>query len=157
MIHVRARARCVSGRLSGSFKGDQWEKDQRNNSLLLTSCIFNAHPFNIWWAQRLCRYCGVNWHTSAFANLAPKFKSQFCEKEKRPRFLWAVLIFFFSCIKKEGNISSMCEIRALVWFCKLLFFFFIVLTWFSKPTEHQAWTLTCYCDILLWQTCYCYL
>lgn len=146
MIHVRARARCVSARLSGSFKGDQWEKDQRNNSLLLTSCIFNAHPFNIWWAQRLCRYCGVNWHTSAFANLAPKFKSQFCEKEKRPRFLWAVLIFFFSCIKKEGNISSMCEIRALVWFCKLLFFFFYCADLIFKAN----WASSLNTDMLLW-------
>lgn len=156
MIHVCVRARCVSGRLSGSFKDDQWEKDQRNNSLLLTSCIFNAHPFNIWWAQRLCRYCGVNWHTSAFANQAPKFKSQFCENEKRPRFLWAVLIFSSSAPRKKGTLAACVKLG--LWFGFVsCFSFFIVLTWFSKPTEHQAWTLTCYYDILLWLTCYCYL
>lgn len=35
----------VTARLS--FKDDQEEEDQINNAVLLTSCIFNAHCFNI--------------------------------------------------------------------------------------------------------------
>lgn len=44
-MSVCQTTRSVTARLS--FKDDQEEEDQINSAVLLTSCIFNAHCFNI--------------------------------------------------------------------------------------------------------------
>lgn len=57
------------------------------------------------------------------------------------------LCFFFSspATRKKGTLAACVKLG--LWFGFVsCFSFFIALTWFSKPTEHQAWTLTCYYD-----------